>query len=189
MSPLDHSTLPNPWQVRQTEAVYKRGIVRLREDDCVHRTRPIAHRFFVLEFFDWVNVVPVTPAGEVVLVRQYRHGIQSPSLEIPGGTLDRRDEDPRAAAARELLEETGYQAEALETLGRVAANPAIQNNYCHLYLARDAVQVAEQDLDTTEDIRVETAPLSQVRELIHSGEIVHSLGIVGLLLALERLGL
>lgn len=189
MSPLDRSALPNPWQLRQTETVYKRGIVRLREDDCVHRTRPVAHRFFVFEFFDWVNIVPVTPEGEVVLVRQYRHGIQGPSLEIPGGTLDRRDEDPQLAATRELMEETGYRAEQVEYLGRVAANPAIQNNYCHLYLARGAVKVAEQDLDPAEDIRVETVPVSQVRELIHSGEIVHSLGIIGLLMALERLGI
>lgn len=189
MSPLDRSKLPNPWKVRGSKTVYERGIVRLREDDCAHVERPIAHRFFVMEFLDWVNVVPVTPEGQVILVRQYRHGIQAPTLEIPGGTLDKGENDPAGAAARELEEETGYRAERLELLGSVATNPAVQNNYCHFYLARDAVKVSDQHLDDTEDIRVELVPLADVRGLIRSGEIVHSLGILGLLYGLERLGL
>lgn len=189
MSPLDRSPFANPWRITASRTVYDRGPVRLREDACVHGERGNAHRFFIMEFLDWVNVVPVTPDGQAVLVRQYRAGLQAASLEIPGGTLDRADEDPASAAARELLEETGFRSERLEALGRVAANPAIQNNFCHFYLARDAVQVAEQHLDPAEDIRIETLPLGELRRLIREGEIVHSLGILGLLYALERLGL
>lgn len=188
MSPLDRSPFPNPWRREETRTIYQRGPVRFREDDCVHLDRGNRHRFFVMEFLNWVNVVAVTPDQQVILVRQYRHGIQSESLEIPGGTLDRSDEDPAGAAARELLEETGYRAEGLEALGRVAANPAIQDNYCYFYLARNAVKVADQHLDPAEDIRVELVPVDQVRRLIQQRDIVHSLGILGLLYALQRLG-
>ena len=55
---------------------------------------------------DWASVVAITTSGELVLVRQYRHGIDGPSLETPGGLID-EGEDPAAAARRELLEETG----------------------------------------------------------------------------------
>ncbi|MGE5589003.1 MAG: NUDIX hydrolase [Bacillota bacterium] len=188
MSPLDRSPFPNPWRREETRTIYQRGPVRFREDACVHLERGNRHCFFVMEFLNWVNVVAVTGDQQVILVRQYRHGIQSQSLEIPGGTLDRADEDPAGAAARELLEETGYRAEVLEPLGRVAANPATQNNYCYFYLARGAVKVSEQHLDPAEDIRVELVPVAQVKQLIAQGEIVHSLGILGLLYALELLG-
>lgn len=138
-----------------------------------------AHQFIVLHSPAWVNIVPVTPEGRVVLIRQWRQGSQAPSLEIPGGLVD-PGESPEAAAARELLEETGYASPGLVHLGKVNPNPALFDNTCHTYLAPQAVRVAEPRLDDTENIEVLTVPGQEVPGLVRRGEIDHSLVLAAL---------
>lgn len=91
--------------------------------------------FFLVRTPDWVNVVAITTAEELVLVRQYRHGTRTFSLEIPGGLIDAHEDDPALAAVRELREETGHTAERFELLGSMTPNPAIFTNRCHTFLA------------------------------------------------------
>ena len=116
------------WTLLGSEAVSDHRVFRIRHDR--YRFEPSGQQrdFVVLESPSWVNVIPITAAGKVVLIRQYRHGIRDVTLEIPGGIME-PDETPEAAARRELREETGYTAEKLRSLGRVLPNPAIQNNY------------------------------------------------------------
>ena len=92
----------------------------------------------IVEAPDWVNVIALTPEEQCVLVRQYRFGTERVALEIPGGMID-PDESPLLAAERELREETGYGAQRLDVLGRVAPNPAFQRNYLYTYLAEGCV--------------------------------------------------
>ncbi len=134
-----------------------------------------AHDFYVIEAPDWVNVVPVTPDGQIVAVRQYRHGTGTVTLEIPGGMMDPDDPDPLAAGAREMREETGYAAERLIDLGPVAPNPSLQNNRCHTALALGATRAGPQRLDGTEDIEVVLLDPSEVPGLIARGVITHAL--------------
>jgi 8-oxo-dGTP pyrophosphatase MutT (NUDIX family) len=131
-------------------------------------------RFSRIRATDWVNVIALTPADEVVLLRQFRIGIEKVCLEIPGGMVD-PGEDARTAAARELLEETGYASDTWRHLGTVSPNPAIQDNYLHTYLALDARQTAEPTLDGSEVLSVHTRPLAEVSELLRRGEIEHAL--------------
>lgn len=152
---------------------------RVREDRSVSPRTGQAHDFFVLEMHQWVNVVALTPEGRVVAIRQYRHGTEEVGLEIPGGIIE-QGEDPAAAAARELLEETGYVADELVALGKVAPNPALQNNWCFSFLARGARRVDEQALDEGEDIEVLEIDPAQIRPLVNSGQINHGLVVVAL---------
>jgi 8-oxo-dGTP pyrophosphatase MutT (NUDIX family) len=155
----------------------------------VHRVRARSprtggeHDFFAIESADWVNVIAFTPADEVVLVRQYRHGADRVTLEIPGGMVD-PGESSAAAAARELLEETGYRADAIEPLGNVNPNPAIFGNRLHVYVARGARRVADVANDHTEETHVELVPARDLRQLVREGAIDHALVVaaVGLLL-------
>jgi len=135
---------------------------------------------------DWVNITPITPQGEIVLVRQYRRGTDNITLEIPAGSLDPDERDPRSAALRELREETGYVPGEIKLIGKVAVNPAIMSNYCYIYLATNCTLQAELAPDPTEEIAVELVPLKQIRRMIESGEIVHSLGVLGLLWSLDH---
>ena len=137
-----------------------------------------AHDFYVIEAPDWINVIPLTAGGEVVLIEQYRHGTQEISLEIPGGMVD-EGEEPSDAAARELLEETGYAASEIIFLGRTRPNPAIQNNWIHTYLARGVEYRCEPACEGTERTVVRLVPLEHIPALIAEGKIDHSLVVVG----------
>jgi ADP-ribose pyrophosphatase len=126
---------------------------------------------------DWINVIPVLGDGRVVLIRQWRHGIAAPCLEIPGGMVD-ADENAEEAAARELLEETGYHARQLKLLGVTHPNPAFLDNRLSTYLATDLdlVEPEREEFGVDDErITVEPTPLTKIPNLIREGVITHSL--------------
>ena len=152
-----------------------------------HPTSTSEHRFTVLEGADWTNVIAITESHEVVLIRQYRHGTDSVTLEIPGGAVD-AGESHHNAAARELLEETGYVAQTWTELGRVHPNPALQNNVCSTWLAEGARLESKPMLDEGEAIEVKTVPLADVRRLIAEGTITHALVVAAFHFLFEKRG-
>ena len=162
------------WTFLRTHDVTDHHIFRLRHD--LYRFEPSGQQrdFIVLDTPSWVNVVPITTEGKVVLIRQYRHGIGDVVMEIPGGMID-GDELPEAAAARELREETGYVAETIRPLARVLANPAIMNNYCYLFVAEGCRNTGTSQPDAFEMIDVLEHPLEDIPELIRNGTISHSM--------------
>lgn len=132
--------------------------------------------FYVLDAPEWCNVLPITADKEVVLVEQYRYGIEEASLEIPGGMVDPR-ENPYQAIKRELKEETGYESESWQSLGKVSANPAIMTNYAHLFLAEDCefTGIDESAGDPHERINVHTYPLEDFLSMVQDGTIHHTI--------------
>ena len=173
------------WEKIDSREVVDCNILRVRRDRSRSPRTGAVHDVHILEMPDWINVVPVTPEGKVVLIRQFRHGMEETKLEIPGGAVEVGEANPMEAARRELLEETGYAAETLVSLGSVAPNPAIQNNRCSSFLAMGAVPVGGQQLDDGEDIEVEEVQFRSIPELIRDGTINHSLVVVAFYL-LER---
>ena len=131
--------------------------------------------FYRLECPDWINVIPLTDEGNVVMVRQYRHGTDEETIEIPGGQMDAEDGDPMEAERRELLEETGYGGGEWTDLGWVHPNPAILNNRCHLFLVRGVSEIAEIKNDEHEHTEVELIRLADVPSLIIDEKITHGL--------------
>lgn len=141
----------------------------------------------IFEFRSWANIVALTKNNEVVLVRQYRHGVCDALLEFPGGVVE-DGEDPIDGARRELLEETGYSSPRIIEIGRIYPNPALQTNTLYCYLAVDVEITGKQNLDAGEDIEVHLMPFDELIEVAKRGEFRHALMTSVLFSVLAHLG-
>jgi 8-oxo-dGTP pyrophosphatase MutT (NUDIX family) len=130
--------------------------------------------FYVIDSPSWINVIPLTDDDQVLLIKQYRFGIEDFTLEIPGGMCD-PGESPLEAAGRELVEETGYRSDDLVEIGWVHPNPAIQSNRCHTFVARKLTRVGEPSPDPDEEFELVQEPLERIPELIAGRRLTHAL--------------
>ena len=162
------------WKKNSSKYLLENKIFKMRQDDVTSPKLKSNHEVWVMEVPTWVNIIPITKNGEVVLVNQYRFGMEKFSLEIPGGMAD-GDEDPKLAAIRELNEETGYVAKEVIEIGRVESNPAIMSNHTCTYLALDCEPLNNQKLDGTEDIDIILKNIRDIPILIKNREIEHAL--------------
>jgi len=176
-----HSPEPAHWELLGRSSLAKTRIFDLQSHRYRHPRRQTERDFIVIDAPDWVNVVALTPDGQLVLVRQFRYGTARISLEIPGGVID-AGEAPLAAGVRELEEETGFTGTAARLLGSVHPNPAMQNNRCHFVLVEGARRTSPLDWDEDEELQTLTLPVDDVLALARSGGITHGLVIDALML-------
>lgn len=169
-----------PWFIFDDELVADAKIFRLRRLTTRSPRTGEDRAIALVETGDWVNVVALTPEREVVLVRQFRHGTGSVTLEIPGGLVD-AGERPEEAAVRELREETGHTGREVTRVGMVHPNPAFLTNRCYTYLVENCSETHALALDPGEDIEVLRLPLHRIPTEIAEGRITHALVICGFL--------
>ena len=171
---------PSRWQQRGGGLVAHTRIFDLRTIRYHHPVRKTTRDFYVVHSPDWVNVVALTPDHRLVLVRQFRFGIDDFSLEIPGGVME-PGETPLAAGLRELREETGYEGRRARVIGASHPNPAIMSNRCHFVLVEQCRQTAGLDWDDDEEIERLTLPVEKVYQQARAGKITHALVLDALL--------
>ena len=189
MSGAQESGRSTPWTVTGSHIVHRDRWISLRADDCVSDEGVEFAPWYVIEQRDWVQVVAVTDADEVVLIEQYRHGRGIVSLELPTGVLDSPDEPPIAAGQRELAEETGFTARNWRLLASIPVNPANHDNLTHIVLATGAALTRVPANDPHERVRAHLRPSTEVVPLARSGGITQSMHVAGLALGLTELGL
>jgi len=170
----DATGQPSRWERLGHEAVASTRVFELHHVRYRHPRRGTERDFVVAHPPDWVNVIALTPDHHLVLVRQFRFGVDDFALEIPGGVMD-RGEDPLAAGPRELREETGYAGAPARLLGTVRPNPAILSNRCHVVLVAQAAPATATAWDHDEEIEILTRPVDEVLALARNGGINHSL--------------
>src|SRR5215210_6359600 len=123
------------WKVLESQYLHKQPWFTVRKEKCELPNGKIMQAYYTLEYPAWVNAFALTEDDQVLMVKQYRHGLGIISTELPGGVVD-AGETPEIAIARELREETGYEFTSLDYLGKISANPATSNNYTHMYIAK-----------------------------------------------------
>ncbi|HTU70822.1 MAG TPA: NUDIX hydrolase [Candidatus Baltobacteraceae bacterium] len=175
------------WRVRSSTYLIESEHLRIRSDEIELPSGAVLPNYYVRESHGFVMVFALTPAREVVLVRQYRYGIDEVIVELPAGSIA-PGEDPLCCAQRELTEETGYTAARWELLSAVPAEPVRSNSRMYGYLAHDAICTHPQELDLTESIEPYTVPLAEIRPMLRGGAFGAISCVAVAYAALDRLG-
>ena len=181
MSPLQ------PWTVLTSELAFDHPWAKVRRDVCQIDDGTLIDGYYYWEGGDFVQICAITTDRQIVVVRQYKHGVRELVRELPAGMVDARDLSPLATAQRELREETGFESSMWIALGTLNVSSAKSTTRAHVFLALDARCAEQQELDLTERIEVELYTQPQIMELITRGEIHDSNSLATYLLALPHL--
>lgn len=177
------------WKVLRSETLLKDRWIDLRAETCVTPGGAEIAPYYLLRYPDWVHVVALTEADEIVLVREYRHGMGDFCLGLPAGIVDGEDAGPEQAARRELAEEAGYEARFWRPVARLQADASRQGNLIHIFLAEGLTGGLTRRLDEGEEgMTVECWPIADVLEGIAKGALPQASQVSTLILALAAAG-
>lgn len=175
------------WRILSSEYRIHTKFLRLRSDRVELPSGAVVEDYFVRESRGFCIVCALTPADEILLVRQYKHGIGEVVTELPAGMID-EDESPEACAVRELAEETGYTGSPPELVRTFYADPTNATARFFVFVIRDARPTQPQAFDPTEDIDVEFARVDEVRAMALDGRIGAGSQVAAVLVSLVYLG-
>lgn len=175
--------LLTPWEVLEQRPLLEKRYLRVSEQRVRLPGGVVLDDFCLVESPSWAAMLCTTSQQELILVRQYRHGHEGSSLELPAGIID-AGEQPVDAAIRELREETGYQCEGATPFWKVRPEPARHRQWAHFAIAKAERMQSGQQLEDSENICVELCPLAHLDEAL--SEMVHGVHVAAILLALRR---
>lgn len=174
------------WKKLASEKVYSDRWFQARADKCEFPDGRIIEPYYVVELPNWANIFVVTSDEKIVLVRQYRYPVDQVTYELPGGVID-RGEDPKAAAIREMKEETGYHSDEVEFVCQLSPNPAINNNTAYFFLAKNAIPGEKKSFDAFEDIDICLFTKEEFLQLLRENKMQHGVQLGSVYEALLRL--
>src|SRR5439155_938694 len=154
------------WQVKDSVLVLDNRWARVRRDTCILPDGTEIDDYYYWEGGDFAQVFALTSEMQVVLVKQYKHGVKEIVLELPAGMIEATERDPLITAQRELLEETGFEASQWQQLGILNVSSAKSTTRAYPYLAQDAKLLCQPHPDDQEAIQVILCPVAEVLNLI-----------------------
>ncbi len=166
------------WEIIKGEPVFKNRIFTMRKLDCRLKKKDLDYDFYVIDTFNWINIIALTTDGKFILVKQHRLGTDEISIETPGGVID-EGESPEVCAVRELREETGYTGKSVHLIKSMWVNPAIMSNRISFYFIDGCELTDTQELDDAEDIEVLTVTIDELKAMIRDGSFSHSIAVNG----------
>lgn len=150
--------------------IFEIGLIEKR-----HENSKVTSHFTKIFSSNWVNIIPITNKGKIILIEQFRHGTDEFTIEIPGGLIE-KGEEPIIAAQRECEEETGYSSQLKPIfLGQVEPNPAFMDNKCYTFLWEGCTLTKSQNFDEHEEIKIMEVEIDEVFEMVKNGKINHSI--------------
>ncbi|SDG41294.1 ADP-ribose pyrophosphatase [Pseudonocardia oroxyli] len=177
MKPGEHD-----FPVASSKDIYTGRVMAVRADQVVMPGGREATRE-ILEHPGAVAVAAVDPDDRLMMILQYRHAVRRRLWEMPAGLLDHAGEDPAAAAARELEEESGLRAAEWSVLVDCVSSPGFSEEAIRVFLASGLTEVTRPDLGDDEEADLETRwiPLAEAVAMVLRGEIVNATTVAGVL--------
>lgn len=174
------------WHLVNSKAGYTHPFFKVQEDHVRLPDDSEIPDYTIWDNADVAQVVPVNKNGELLLVQQYKHGVENVMIEFPGGFLEPQ-EVPEAAAKRELAEETGYGSNSFKKLGTFIHHPSKERGKLHLFLAKD-IQVTDSkhQPDATEFIELVFFKPKEILDLLQQGKVLQTGTMLGVLLYLKE---
>lgn len=168
--------MKSDWEFKKRTKKYSDNIMTIYHDEYLYK--PIGENmvFTVQSMSSWAIIVPVTENGDFIVVRQFRAGTASDTLEFPGGSID-LNEEPLNAALRELKEETGAVAQSVKRLSVIDPNPAFMMNKCNVFAAENCRLTGDKHLDKFEDTEPLIISPAEMARMVREGEFTQGLSL------------
>ena len=173
------------WEKIESKELFTSKRLTVRQDTCRLPSKRIIDDYLVVEVPDGAAIVAITEEKEIVLVRQYKHGLGQIVLELPAGNVE-ENEDPAHTIKRELLEETGYVADNVEFISILATKPARMFAKTHVYFASNVRHSGKQMESDTEVIEIVLVPVNELPALIQKGDIITETSLAALMMVWKR---
>ena len=177
------------WKTLESKKIISDKWINLRSETCKMPNGKIIEPYYLLDYPTWINIVAINSSNEVILVKQYRHGLGKTIIELPSGSFEKNDKTPLDTAKRELLEETGFASNNFEQICISSPNPSNHTNLTYSYLALDVEKVSDQKLDDTEELEIILLPVDKVIEMLLNNKFDQAMHISALFYAFTKLGL
>jgi ADP-ribose pyrophosphatase len=171
-------------RVLKSKMIYEGPVFGVRRDEVIEPTGVRAMRE-VITHPGSVVVLPVLPDGRIVLIRQYRHATRQFLWELVAGRMD-AGETPREAAARELIEETGYRAKRFRVFLDVFPTPGFLEERMYILLA-EGVSPGKAEPEEDEKITVKAFTRKELGSMVRRGKLHDAKSIAGILYYLRFL--
>lgn len=176
------------WKTLSSEYLSHQTWFTVRKDTCQRNDGVIVNDYYVFEFPEWATAFALTAEGKILMTKQYRQALGEVCIELPGGCVDKTDASFEDAIKRELLEETGYEFEDVQSLGKISANPSTNTNLMHMFLATGGKKTKAQSLDANEEIDVYEVSFDELMQLVDENKIMQSMHLSTIYYAMRKLG-